>query len=79
MKKWLKEIALFLSASACAGVLALFTVWMFLTHFPFEVFSKEPTYQKHVPHTIQTLTSSTLSEAEAKTDYGPGRTDFTKK
>lgn len=80
MKKLLKELFMFCSASACAGVLALFIVWQFLVYFPFEWLSGEPQFHEHVPAEVHTLTSSTLSEAETKTYYGnEGRVDFARK
>ncbi|AGX01851.1 hypothetical protein CF95_gp129 [Erwinia phage PhiEaH1] len=79
MKKFLKELFVFLAASACAGVLSIFVVWAFLVHFPFDLLSDEPPYQEHIPHRIQTLTSSTLSEAETTAQFvDSGRTDFSK-
>jgi hypothetical protein len=79
MKKFLKELFVFLAASACAGVLSIFVVWAFLVHFPFEMLSDEVPYQEHIPHRIQTLTSSTLSEAETTVQFvGTDRTNFSK-
>lgn len=79
MKKLLKELFLVASATVLGGILSIFVVWMFLVHFPFEWLSDEPTYQEHVPHRIQTLTSSTLSEAETISQYSDkDRTDFSK-
>ena len=79
MKKFLKELFLVLSATVIGGILSVFVVWTFLVHFPFEWLSDEPPYQEHIPHRIQTLTSSTLSEAENTFEYGDkDRTDFSK-
>lgn len=80
MKRLLKEVVLFLSASLCAGVLAIFVVWGFLVNFPFDWLRTDPEYHEQVPPEIRTLSSSTLSAAETKTYYGnDGRVDFSKK